>query len=74
MTASLTTGGLTTDNGGCTGTCTRAQASARSASPLIGDITYTVTNGNSTVADLIIHVDLGTLLATASYQKAPTGG
>jgi hypothetical protein len=74
MTASLRTGVGATDNGGCALTCTRAQASARSASPLIGDIIYRVTKGATELARLTIHIDLGTLLATASYQQAPVSG
>ena len=41
-----------------------------SLSPLSGTITYTVTDGTTTIADFTMTVGLGTLSATASYQVA----
>ncbi len=58
---------------GCGGTCTRTQASASSQSPLSGDIHYVITHAGNTIADFTVHVALGTLLANASYQAAPSG-
>ena len=63
------TGTATSAPSGCTTVCT---ASASSASPLIADITYVVTNGSTTVADLDISVNLGTLSANTSYQASPS--
>jgi hypothetical protein len=34
---------------------------------MVGDIRYTVVVGGTTVADLLIHIDLGTLTAHAEY-------
>jgi hypothetical protein len=71
--SSITAGGKTTTSIPCGGTCDRTQASATSAPPLIGSITYKVIYDGVTIANLAIHVDLGTLLANASYQAAPNG-
>jgi hypothetical protein len=71
--SSMTAGGKTTTSIPCTGTCDRTQASATSAAPLIGSITYKVVYDGVTISNLTIHVDLGTLLASASYQAAPNG-
>ena len=74
ITAAISTGGtVKTDPGNC-GTCTRTSASAQSASPIVGDITYTITHNGVTLANLTIHVDLGTLLAQTSYKAAPGAG
>ena len=64
MTAVLRTGGSTT--GPCASPC--ASAEARAESPLVGDIRYTVVVGGTTIVDLNIHIDLGTLLARAEYD------
>jgi type II secretory pathway pseudopilin PulG len=47
-----------------------ADASAQAASPAVGDLRYTVVVGGVTVADLLIHIDLGTLLAHAQYTPS----
>jgi hypothetical protein len=73
-TASLKTGGAPVPTSTCSGTCTRTSASAVSGAPLLGDISYVVTYNGVTMASLTIHVDLGTLRASASYQAAPSGG
>ncbi|MHB8440073.1 MAG: hypothetical protein ACYDD4_13070 [Acidimicrobiales bacterium] len=52
----------------CSSVCT-AQASV--PSPVAGDIVYTVSQGGTSIADLDIHVDLGSLLLQTSYQAAP---
>jgi hypothetical protein len=44
-------------------------ATATAESPIVGDITYTVVVGGSTVANVTIHIDLGTLTAHAKYTS-----
>ena len=74
ISADVSTGGtVKTDPANC-GTCTRTSASAQSASPVVGDITYKIIHNGVTLADLTIHVDLGTLLAQTSYKAAPGAG
>jgi prepilin-type N-terminal cleavage/methylation domain-containing protein len=51
---------------------TRDSATAQSASPFLGEIHYQVWANGSLVADVIINVDLGTLLAQNIYQVAPS--
>jgi hypothetical protein len=70
VTGCPTTGGTATTST-ANGT-TRTAASASAASPLVADISYKVTKGGSVVADMVIHFDLGTLLAKASYQASPS--
>ena len=77
ISADLSTGGTVLsdpDVGSCGSPCTRTTASAQSASPIVGDITYRVTYGAQTLADLNIHVDFGALIAQASYKAAPSAG
>jgi prepilin-type N-terminal cleavage/methylation domain-containing protein len=77
ITADVSTGGTVKsdpDGGSCAVPCVRTSASAQSASPLVGDITYKITHNGVTLADLIIHVDLGALLAQTSYKAAPSAG
>jgi type II secretory pathway pseudopilin PulG len=52
----------------------RTAASASSNSPFIGDIHYTITYDGDLLAHLTVHVDLGTLLVSNSYQPAPSAG
>lgn len=54
-----------TTSGPCASPCASADAVAES--PMVGDIRYTVVVAGSTVADLLIHIDLGTLTAHAEY-------
>ncbi|HVA42921.1 MAG TPA: hypothetical protein VNF50_05510 [Acidimicrobiales bacterium] len=75
ITPQLTTGGTVISDpagSGCASPCTRAQASATSASPILGNIAYSVTYGGTSVADLNIGVDLGTIGANATYTAAPS--
>ncbi len=75
ITPQLTTGGTAVNDpagSGCASPCTRAQASATSASPILGSIAYSVTYGGTSVADLNIGVDLGTITANATYTAAPS--
>jgi prepilin-type N-terminal cleavage/methylation domain-containing protein len=51
---------------------TRTQATAKSSSPFVGDIHYTVIYDGETLAHLTIHVDLGTITAQNTYQPAPS--
>jgi type II secretory pathway pseudopilin PulG len=59
----------------CTPACpnTRSDAKAQSTSPLAGKIHYVVSLTGVPLADLTMDVNLGTLLAKASYQQAPSG-
>jgi hypothetical protein len=59
------TGGTT--SGACASPC--GDASATAESPIVGDITYTVVVSGTTVANLTIHIDLGTLTAHAKYTS-----
>jgi len=61
----IRTGGTT--SGACASPCANAQAEAES--PIVGDIRYTVIVGGTTVADLLIHIDLGTITAHAEYTS-----
>jgi prepilin-type N-terminal cleavage/methylation domain-containing protein len=74
MSAAITTGGtsVTEVPASCVGTCTRTQSTVTSGSPLLGDITYTVSVGGNRVCTLNIHVDLGALLVNTIYKPAPT--
>jgi hypothetical protein len=54
-----------TTSGACASPCASADASAES--PIVGDIRYTVIVAGTTVADLLIHIDLGTITAHAEY-------
>jgi prepilin-type N-terminal cleavage/methylation domain-containing protein len=73
LSATVTQGSATkTDPAGCSSPCTRTTAVATSASPII-DLSYRVTAATVTVADLNVHLDLGSLMAQSSYQPAPTG-
>jgi prepilin-type N-terminal cleavage/methylation domain-containing protein len=77
ITAGVSTGGTVKsdpDGGSCAVPCIRTSSSARSASPIVGDITYKITHNGVTLADLTVHVDLGTLLAQTSYKAAPGAG
>jgi type II secretory pathway pseudopilin PulG len=47
-----------------------SDATAQAASPMIADIRYTVIVAGSTIVDLLVHIDLGTLLAHAQYTPS----
>jgi type II secretory pathway pseudopilin PulG len=51
---------------------TRTKATATAGSPLAGDIHYTVTYDGVVIANVTVHIDLGTLLAQNTYQVAPS--
>jgi hypothetical protein len=77
ITANVSTGGTVKsdpDGGSCAVPCVRTSASAQSASPIAGDINYKITHNGVTLADLTVHVDLGTLLAQTTYKAAPGAG
>jgi type II secretory pathway pseudopilin PulG len=65
-------GGVVTDPAGCATPCTRTSASAQANSPLVATVLYTVTFDGATLAALSIGVDLGSLVAKATYQPAPS--
>jgi hypothetical protein len=72
ISASLKTGGTqVVDPAGC-GTCTRNDASATAASPIVGTITYRFTYDGVTISQLTVKVDLGLTTAKASYKPAPS--
>ena len=74
ISGSLTYGGNSTStslNSGCATTCT---ARASTNSPVKGDVFYNVQWNGTMVADLDIHVDLGSLAASTAYQEAPSAG
>ena len=53
----------------CAAPC--ASTSVTAESPVVADIRYTVVRQGTTLVDVIIHVDLGTLVAQASYTARP---
>jgi hypothetical protein len=65
MSGVVRTGGTT--SGACASPC--GDASATAESPIVGDITYTVVVSGTTVANVTIHIDLGTLTAHAKYTS-----
>jgi hypothetical protein len=71
------TGGTSTSEtiGVCNPACpnTRTAATAQSNTPFAGDIRYKVTIDGEVHADVIIHIDLGTMKAQNTYQPAPSG-
>jgi hypothetical protein len=70
------TGGTTTSAtiGTCSPACpnTRTAATAQANSPVVADVHYTVTFDGTVVTNLLIHLDLGVLLAKNTYQVAPS--
>ncbi|MBV9412134.1 MAG: hypothetical protein JO148_11100 [Acidimicrobiia bacterium] len=75
MTNTLTLGATSTSTSG-TSPCrtVECKATAQVTSPIQGDIIYKVTVAGSTVANLDINVNLGTLAVQTNYRAAPTGG
>jgi hypothetical protein len=51
---------------------TRTAAAASSASPVIVDYSIKVTLAGSTIADVAVHLDMGTLEASGSYKESPS--
>jgi hypothetical protein len=66
LTGTIRTGATTAT--ACASPC--ADAMAEAESPFIGDIRYTVVVDGTTVTDLLIHVDLGTVTAHAEYTPS----
>jgi prepilin-type N-terminal cleavage/methylation domain-containing protein len=70
-----TTGGSSTNETilSCSPACpnTRTAGTAKSNSPFVGDIHYTVVYDGEVLAHLTLHVDLGTITAQNNYQPAP---
>jgi hypothetical protein len=70
----LSTGGtILTDPAGCAGACTRTQATAKSMSPIVGNITYSVRNNGTSLCNLNLAVDFGAITSKTNYQAAPNG-
>jgi type II secretory pathway pseudopilin PulG len=78
ITATLSTGGTSTTSVAdtCDPACptTLVSAAATSNSPILGTIEYVVTQDEETIADLVVQVNLGPIIAKATYQSAPSGG
>lgn len=74
ITSALRVGGVAYVDSGCPtpNPCSRTRAQAVSRSPILGQIRYTVTDASGTLADLYIQVDLGTLIASATYKGPPS--
>lgn len=72
--ATVSAGAATTAITGPVGCGTACTAAASIDSPLVADIRYTVTSAGGTLADIVIHVDLGSNIATTSYRAAPGAG
>ncbi|MBV8234120.1 MAG: hypothetical protein JO075_00325 [Acidimicrobiia bacterium] len=75
ITNTLSLGAATTSSSG-TAPCrtTECQATAQVASPIQGDIIYTVTIAGTTVANVDISVDFGALSVQTNYKAAPLAG
>jgi hypothetical protein len=75
MTNTLTFGATSTSTSG-TSPCRTAEckATAQVTSPIQGDIIYTVQVAGSTIANIDINVNLGTLFVQTNYKAAPLGG
>lgn len=74
ISANLTVGGYATSTSGTSPCASTCSARASTNSPVKGDVFYTVQWNGTTLADLDIHVDLGSLAATTGYQEAPSAG
>jgi type II secretory pathway pseudopilin PulG len=71
---SLTSGGAAkSDPAGCVTACTRTGASATADAPIVATVLYTVIYNGTTVADLRLDIDLGSITVKANYQAAPSG-
>jgi hypothetical protein len=70
-TASLSFGTATATTTTPNGCVTPCQSVATISSPILGSISYQVTQGTTTIADLTITVNLGELNVGSSYQAAP---
>jgi type II secretory pathway pseudopilin PulG len=77
LSASVRTGGTTSTS--TSKTCsptpcvnTRTAAAASAASPVVVDLSFEVTHAGNDLVDVDVHVDLGTLQVTGTYQEAPS--
>jgi type II secretory pathway pseudopilin PulG len=73
ITPDLRTGGTQIDDPAACITCTRLTAEARANSPILGTIEYEMYHDGDLIAAFTLDVDLGTTVARASYQPAPSG-
>jgi type II secretory pathway pseudopilin PulG len=71
ISASLATGGTQVVDPAACGTCTRNDASASAASPIVGTVTYQFTYDGVPISTFTMKVDLGLTTAKASYKPAP---
>jgi hypothetical protein len=75
ITNTLTFGTTSTSTSGASPCqASECKATAQSSSPVQGDIIYTVTVAGTTVANLDINVNMGTLAVQTNYKAAPSGG
>ena len=75
VTNTLTFGTSSTTTSGTSPSRTAdCKATAQVSSPIQGDIVYTVTVAGTTVANLDINVNKGTLAVQTNYKAAPLGG
>jgi hypothetical protein len=61
-------------NSSTTGTNPRTNAVAQLGSPVLGTVEYKVTYNNLVKVDLLIDIDLGTIVAKSTYTAAPVSG
>ncbi len=76
MSGAVTIGGTSTGTSGDLADCSTIQCVATATvNSFVIDIVYTVKSldGATTYANLAVHVDLGKLLASSTYQAAPSG-
>jgi Tfp pilus assembly protein PilV len=71
MSSALSVGTATTTITTPSGCATPCQSTATISSPLLGAVTYQVTQGTTTIANLTETVNLGELTVSTSYQAAP---
>jgi type II secretory pathway pseudopilin PulG len=72
--ATVTFGTPSTTSSGPSGCSSSCAAAASAPSPILGDVIYNVQWNGQTLADLDVHIDLGTLMAGTAYQEAPSAG
>ncbi|MEX2458028.1 MAG: prepilin-type N-terminal cleavage/methylation domain-containing protein [Actinomycetota bacterium] len=77
LSATVRTGGTTSTS--TSKTCsptpcvnTRTAAAASAASPVVVDLSFEVTHAGNDLVDVDVHVDLGTLQVSGTYQEAPS--
>ncbi|HLI72563.1 MAG TPA: hypothetical protein VKU86_01700 [Acidimicrobiales bacterium] len=71
LAAALSVGTATTSISTPSGCTTPCQSTATISSPIQGSVSFAVTQGATTIANLSVAVNLGELTASTSYQAAP---